>query len=289
MAADPIAASNSLANPPATSANRTDAPTAREFIHDEASVVEPAVLFSKFSLWFDQQRALTDVSLPLPKARITTLIGEAGSGKSTLLRSVNRLNRLIAPCHVAGELRLGDQSVYAPDTDETVIRRRVGMVFPSPNCFPMSIFENVVYPLRVAGIRDRLLLETRCEYALRAVGLWSRVHESLRRKAAWLSRGDQQLLCLARAIANEPEVLLMDEPSSTLDPIGASRLEDAVQELAGRLTIVMVTHSMHQAARTSDFTAYLKEGRLIEMGPTLSIFTNPKVEETHDFVTRRHT
>jgi phosphate transport system ATP-binding protein len=254
----------------------------------EAMVAEQNIMeIDRFSLWYGAKRALYDIGLGIPRGKITALIGPSGCGKSTLLRSVNRLNDLIDGVRYDGDMRLNGDSVYDRDVDVIELRKRMGMVFQKSNPFPMSIFENVVYPLRIDGIRKRSVLEEVCERSLRGAALWDEVKDRLHESALGMSGGQQQRLCIARAIAAEPEVLLMDEPCSALDPIATGKIEELMLQLKGTYTILIVTHNMQQASRSSDYTALMYLGRLIEYGPTDSIFTNPKLRETADYVTGR--
>jgi len=254
-----------------------------------AAVLEhPAVVeIRDFRLWYGRKQALFDVSMNIPRGKLTALIGPSGCGKSTLLRSLNRLNDLVDGVRVEGDMRLNGDSIYGRAVDVIDLRRRVGMVFQKPNPFPMSIFENVVYAHRIDGQRDPRVLEEVCERSLRGAGLWDEVKDRLRESALQLSGGQQQRLCIARAIAAEPELLLLDEPCSALDPIATGRIEDLIAELKGDYSILIVTHNMQQASRTSDFTAFLYLGKLIEYGPTEEIFQNPRLRETEDYVTGR--
>jgi len=223
----------------------------------------------------------------VPEGKVTALIGPSGCGKSTLLRTVNRMNDLVPSVRIEGGMTLMGDPIYGKTVDVIELRKRIGMVFQKPNPFPMSIFENVVYSLRIDGIRDKGLLDEICEKSLRGAGLWDEVKDRLKDSALRLSGGQQQRLCIARAIAGEPEVLLLDEPCSALDPIATGRIEDLIQELKGRYTILMVTHNMQQASRASDFTAFMYLGRLVEYGPTSDIFMQPRLKETEDYVTGR--
>ena len=240
-----------------------------------------------FDLWYGRSQALYDVSLAIEKGLVTALIGPSGCGKSTLLRSINRMNDLIDGLQTTGQIRVDGQNIYTAETDVIALRKRMGMVFQKPNPFPMSIFENVVYPLRVDGVRDRRVLAETAERALRAAALWDEAKDRLQDNALGLSGGQQQRLCIARAIAGEPEVLLMDEPCSALDPIATARIEELIDELRGRFTIVIVTHNMQQAARVSDNTAFMYLGRLIEYGETEAIFTTPRDPRTQGYITGR--
>jgi|GEM_PF-66685 phosphate transport system ATP-binding protein len=256
-------------------------------IHPQV-LAEPAVLeIDHFSLWYGKKQTLFDISMNIPKGKVTAIIGPSGCGKSTLIRCVNRMNDLIDDVRTEGDIRLDGVSVFDPTVDVTQIRKRAGMVFQKPNPFPMSIFENVVYPLRIQGIRNRQYLQEQCERCLRAAALWDEVKDHLNQNALQLSGGQQQRLCIARALAGNPEVLLLDEPCSALDPIATNKIEDLIRELAGEYTVVIVTHNMQQAARVSDYTALLYLGRLIEYGPTPDIFSAPRLPETEAYVTGR--
>jgi phosphate transport system ATP-binding protein len=252
-----------------------------------APAMEAVLEIADFRLWYGTTQALHDVSMVVPRGGVTALIGPSGCGKSTLLRCVNRMNDLIDSVRVAGDMRLAGASIYGAGVDVIELRKRIGMVFQKPNPFPMSIRENVVYSLRIDGERDRRVLEETCEQSLRGAGLWEEVKDRLDASALALSGGQQQRLCIARAIAADPEVLLLDEPCSALDPIATGRIEELIEELKGAYSILMVTHNMQQAARTSDFTAFMYLGRLVEYGPTDEIFLQPRLKETEDYVTGR--
>jgi phosphate transport system ATP-binding protein len=256
-------------------------------IHKQVQDLEPVLEIEKFSLWYGQKQALFDVSLQIPKGRVTAIIGPSGCGKSTLLRCVNRMNDLIEGVQTRGDMRVNGDSIYAPGVDVIELRKRMGMVFQKPNPFPMSIFDNVVYPLRIDGERDRKIVNAVCEQSLRGAALWDEVSGRLNDSAQSLSGGQQQRLCIARALAGEPEVLLLDEPCSALDPLATGKVEDLIQELQGDYSILIVTHNMQQASRVSDYTAFMYLGRLIEYGPTSEIFTRPKLKETEAYVTGR--
>ena len=240
-----------------------------------------------FELWYGPSQALHGISMVCPRGKATALIGPSGCGKSTLLRSVNRMNDLVDSVRIEGDMLLNQSSIYARNVDVIDLRKRIGMVFQKPNPFPMSIFENVVYALRIDGLRDKALLEQVCEESLRGAGLWEEVKDRLDKSALRLSGGQQQRLCIARAIAAEPEVLLLDEPCSALDPIATGRIEELMEELKGRYSILIVTHNLQQAARTSDCTAFMYLGRLVEFGPTDELFLQPRLRETEDYVTGR--
>jgi phosphate transport system ATP-binding protein len=252
-------------------------------IYDEPAVVE----IEKFSLWYGQKQALFDITMPVPEGKVTAIIGPSGCGKSTLLRCVNRMNDLIEGVHTHGDMRVKGDSIYAKGVDVIELRKRMGMVFQKPNPFPMSVFENVVYPLRIDGERNQKTIKAVCEQSLKGAALWDEVSGRLHESALSLSGGQQQRLCIARAIAGEPQVLLLDEPCSALDPIATNKVEDLIQNLRGDFSILIVTHNMQQASRVSDYTAFLYLGRLIEYGPTSEIFTRPKLKETESYVTGR--
>jgi len=256
-------------------------------VHKELAEEEAVVEIENFDLWYGAKKALFGIRMTVPRGKVTALIGPSGCGKSTLLRSVNRMNDLIGTVTIGGQMRLSGDAIYGPEVDVIELRKRIGMVFQKPNPFPMTIFENVVYALRIDGVRDRHVLEEVCEKSLRGVGLWDEVHDRLDESGLSLSGGQQQRLCIARAIAGEPEVLLLDEPCSALDPIATQRIEELIQELAGRYTILIVTHNMQQASRSSNYTAFMYLGRLVEYGPTEEIFLKPHLKETEDYVTGR--
>ncbi|MFV1959788.1 MAG: phosphate ABC transporter ATP-binding protein PstB [Planctomycetota bacterium] len=248
---------------------------------------DPVLEIEHFDLWYGSKQALFDDTMPVPRGRVTALIGPSGCGKSTLLRSVNRMNDLIEGVRIGGTIRLDGAPIHGPRVDVIELRKRMGMVFQKPNPFPMSIYENVVYPLRIDGERSRPLLDDACESSLRSAALWDEVKDRLRDNALGLSGGQQQRLCIARAIAAEPEVLLMDEPCSALDPLATARIEDLIDAMRGRYTVLIVTHNMQQASRTSDYTAFMYLGRLVEYGPTDDLFIRPRLQETSDYITGR--
>ncbi|MFO7764881.1 MAG: phosphate ABC transporter ATP-binding protein PstB [Pelovirga sp.] len=252
-------------------------------INDE----QAAVSINNFNLWYGKTQALFDVSMDVPKDKVTALIGPSGCGKSTLLRSVNRLNDLIDTVQVKGEMNLYGDSIYAKGVDVIELRKRMGMVAQKPNPFPMSIYENVIYPLRIDGIRDRRILDEVCEKSLRGAALWEESKDRLHQSALGLSGGQQQRLCVARAIASEPEILLMDEPCSALDPIATGKIEDLIDQLRGEYTILIVTHNMQQAARVSDYTAFMYLGQMVEYGATPVFFKKPQLKETEDYISGR--
>jgi phosphate transport system ATP-binding protein len=256
-------------------------------VHESVALETPIVEIERFDLWYGAAQALHDVSMICPAGKVTALIGPSGCGKSTLLRCVNRMNDLIDSVRVEGHMRLAGEDIYARGLDVIELRKRIGMVFQKPNPFPMSIFENVVYPLRIDGERDRRVLAETCEASLRSAGLWEEVKDRLTESALSLSGGQQQRLCIARAIAADPEVLLLDEPCSALDPIATGRIEELIHEFKGEYSILIVTHTMLQASRVSDFTAFMYPGRLVEFGATDQIFLQPHLKETEDYVTGR--
>jgi len=256
-------------------------------VHEKVLEETPVLEIDRFNLWYGTKQALHGISMPIPHNQVTALVGPSGCGKSTLLRSVNRLNDLVQSVQITGDMRLNGDSIYDPRMDVIDLRKRMGMVFQKPNPFPMSIYENVVYSLRIDGERNRGVLDEVCELSLRGAALWDEVKDRLHDTALGLSGGQQQRLCIARAIAAEPEVLLLDEPCSALDPIATGKVEDLIQELRGRYSVLMVTHNMQQASRASDYTAFMYLGRLIEYGPTSDIFTKPMLKETESYVTGR--
>jgi phosphate transport system ATP-binding protein len=239
------------------------------------------------NLWYAGKQALHDISLDIPRNQVTAFIGPSGCGKSTLLRCLNRMNDVIDNVRITGQFIVEGRDVYAPGTDVIDVRRRLGMVFQKSNPLAKSIYENVVYGLRVAGIRDRATLDGACERALRGAALWDEVNDRLHTSGLSLSGGQQQRLCIARAIAIEPEIVLMDEPCAALDPIATQKIENLIQELKSQYTIVMVTHNLQQAARVSDQTAFFWLGQLIEFSNAADMFTNPKTKRTEDYVTGR--
>ncbi len=242
------------------------------------------------NVWYGAQQVLRDITLDIPRNRITAIIGPSGCGKSTFLRTLNRMNDLIPGARVEGEVLLDGQNIYAPEVDPVLLRRRVGMVFQKPNPFPKSIYENVAWAARIHGYRGNM--DELVEWALRQAALWDEVKDKLDQPGIALSGGQQQRLCIARALAVKPEVLLMDEPASALDPIATLRIEDLMRDLAREYTIVVVTHNMQQAARVSDLTVFMlagedRVGTIIEYGPTQEIFTNPRDKRTEDYITGR--
>ncbi len=256
-------------------------------VHPTLRQLDPIVQTREFSLYYSGNKALHSVTMNIPRNHVTALIGPSGCGKSTLLRSINRLNDLVDGVSTEGEILLNGEPVYAPDIDVIDLRKRIGMVFQKSNPFPMSIFENVVYPLRIDGERRKSVLMDACEQSLRWAALWDEVKDRLKESALGLSGGQQQRLCIARAIAAEPEVLLMDEPCSALDPLATLKIEELINDIASRYTVIIVTHNMQQASRVSDYTAFMYLGRLVEFSPTEVIFQNPALPETEQYVTGR--
>jgi phosphate transport system ATP-binding protein len=246
-----------------------------------------AIEIRNVSIAYGDNEAVHDVTMDVPERRVTALIGPSGCGKSTLLRCLNRMNDLIDSARVTGTIQVKGRDIYAPGTDVIDVRRRIGMVFQKSNPFPKSVYDNVVYGLRIAGIHDRARLDEACERSLRGAALWDEVKDRLGDSALGLSGGQQQRVCIARAIAVEPEILLMDEPCSALDPIATLKVEELIYELKERYTIVIVTHNLQQAARVSDRTAFFWLGRLVEYGATSDTFTNPKDKLTEDYITGR--
>ena len=240
------------------------------------------------NLFYGDTQALSDISFQMKKNCVTAFIGPSGCGKSTLLRCFNRMNDLVDNVNVAGEVMLDGKNIYDSDVDVTALRQRVGMVFQKPNPFPMSIFENVAYGLRLQGINKRRKLEEKVEWALKGSALWDEVKDRLNESGLGLSGGQQQRLVIARAIAIEPEILLLDEPASALDPISTLKIEELIHQLKSQYTILIVTHNMQQAARVSDETAFMYMGEMIEFGETSQIFTNPAQKQTEDYITGRY-
>lgn len=242
---------------------------------------------NSFSFFYGTTQVLHDIQFDIPEKQVTALIGPSGCGKTTLLRSINRMNDLIDGVKHTGDIRVNNQSVYDPHLEVIALRKRIGMVFQKSNPFPKSIYENVVYSLRVAGQNNKSILDETVERSLKAAALWEEVKDRLTQSALGLSGGQMQRLCIARAIANRPEILLMDEPCSALDPVATGKIEELIRELRKEFTIVIVTHNMQQAARISDFTAFFYLGKLIEYETTVKMFTNPAKRQTEDYVTGR--
>ncbi len=255
--------------------------------HVKRSPDGSALDIKDFNLWYGKSQALHSINMEIQKGEVTALIGPSGCGKSTLLRCLNRMNDLIDELRVSGQILVDGFDIYGPGVDVIALRKRMGMVFQKPNPFAMSIYDNVVYPLRVDGITKKSILDETCERALRSAAIWDEVKDRLKESALGMSGGQQQRLCIARGIASDPEVLLMDEPCSALDPIATAKIEELIHQLKGHYTIVIVTHNMQQAARVSDNTGFMYLGRLIEYGATDTIFTNPRKGQTEDYVTGR--
>jgi phosphate transport system ATP-binding protein len=252
-----------------------------------AAGVRSKFVVRNLSSWYGLKQALFDIALTIPERSVVALIGPSGCGKSTFLRSLNRMNDLIEGTRHTGEIALDGDDIYGRQINLVDLRRRVGMVFQKSNPFPKSVFENVVFGPRVAGMRDRAQLQEICERCLRGAALWDEVKDRLNDLALNLSGGQAQRLCIARALATDPEVLLLDEPASALDPASTARIEDLIFELKRDYTIVIVTHNMQQAARVSDQTAFFFQGHLIETGPTDQLYTRPQVKQTEDYITGR--
>jgi phosphate transport system ATP-binding protein len=246
-----------------------------------------AITIRNVQFYYGEKQVLFDIGMDIGENRVTALIGPSGCGKSTLLRCLNRMNDLIEGARIRGEVKVKDRDIYGAGVDVIEVRRRIGMVFQKSNPFPKSIYDNVVYGLRIAGQRDRRKLDEACEASLQRAALWDEAKDRLQESALSLSGGQQQRLCIARAIAVEPEILLMDEPSSALDPLAAVKIEELIYSLKERYTIVIVTHNLQQAARVSDKTAFFWLGRLVEYGATPQMFTNPREKLTEDYITGR--
>ena len=239
------------------------------------------------NLWYGESHVLRDICMKVMRNKVTALMGPSGCGKSTLIRCFNRMNDIIDNCRIKGKVFFKGKDIYNPNTDVVTIRKKIGMVFQKPNPLPKSIYENVAYGPRVHGINDRETLDKIVEKSLKAAALWDEVEDRLEDSAMSLSGGQQQRLCIARALAIEPEVILMDEPCSALDPIATTKIEDLINDLKKKYTVVIVTHNMQQAARVSDYTGFLYLGQLIEFGPTRQIFENPQEELTEKYITGR--
>jgi phosphate transport system ATP-binding protein len=250
-------------------------------------VPDPIVEVANLDFYYGSSKALHSIDLSFPRHHVTALIGPSGCGKSTFLRCLNRMNDLVDGARVEGSILLDGREINNPDTDIISLRRQVGMVFQKSNPFPKTIYENVVYGLRIAGVKDKALLDETVEKSLKNAALWDEVKDRLQESALGLSGGQMQRLCIARAIAVNPEVVLMDEPCSALDPKSTARVEELIGELRASYTIIIVTHNMQQAARVSDYTAFLYEGLLIEFGLTKNIFVKPKSKQTEDYITGR--
>ena len=250
--------------------------------------LETCIKVENLDLFYGNKQALHNVNMEMPRKKVTAYIGPSGCGKSTLLRCINRMNDLVDGVRIDGKILLNGDDIYDKNVNVAALRRRVGMVFQKPNPFPKSIYENVAYGLRIQGINDRRILDEIVEKSLRGAALWDEVKNRLNDNALGMSGGQQQRLVIARAIAIEPEVILLDEPASALDPISTLKIEELIDELKEKYTIVIVTHNMQQAARVSDFTAFMYMGKLIEFGETSELFTNPAKKQTEDYITGRY-
>jgi phosphate transport system ATP-binding protein len=250
-------------------------------------ILDPILDVQGLTLYYGAAEGLRDISLHIPRHKVTAFIGPSGCGKSTLLRCFNRMNDLIENVRIVGSVTLDNEEINSPDMDVIQLRRRVGMVFQKSNPFPKSIYENIVYGLRIVGVRNKALLDETVERSLLSAALWDEVKDRLHESALRLSGGQMQRLCIARAIAVNPEIILMDEPCSALDPIATSRIEDLIHELKRDYTVIIVTHNMQQAARVSDYTAFMYLGKLIEFDETNKIFTAPEKKQTQDYITGR--
>jgi phosphate transport system ATP-binding protein len=263
-------------------------PSAGMLLNTDGEPLPLAMEAKNVSMWYGPKRAIDNVSLDMPAKAVTAIIGPSGCGKSTFIRALNRMHELVPNARMDGSVFLDGQDLYATDVDPAIVRRRVGMVFQKSNPFPtMSIGENAIVGLRLNGVSERKFLNERLEQSLRMAALWEEVKADLHKSGTSLSGGQQQRLCIARALAVEPEVLLMDEPCSALDPIATAKIEELMQGLKKKFTIIIVTHNMQQAGRVSDFTSFFYMGRLIEFGSTTKIFTNPNEKQTEDYITGR--
>ena len=249
---------------------------------------ETCIKVENLNLFYGEKQALHGINMEMQKKKVTAYIGPSGCGKSTLLRCINRMNDLVDSARIEGKILLDGANIYDKAVNVAALRRRIGMVFQKPNPFPKSIFENVAYGLRIQGVNDKRILEETVENALRGAALWDEMKDRLNDNALGMSGGQQQRLVIARAIAIEPEVLLLDEPASALDPISTLKIEELINELKEKYTIVIVTHNMQQAARVSDYTAFMYMGELIEIGTTSELFTNPSKKQTEDYITGRY-
>ena len=256
--------------------------------YDELSSPHDVKMLTKnLNLFYGDVQALKDVSMDMYKCRVTALIGPSGCGKSTFIKTLNRMNDTIAGVKISGDVRLDGEDIYGKNVDVTVLRKKIGMVFQSPNPFPMSVYDNVSYGPRMHGVKKRIVLDEIVERSLTDAAIWDEVKDRLKKSALGLSGGQQQRLCIARALATQPEVLLMDEPTSALDPISTTKIEELVSQLKKKYSIVIVTHNMQQAARISDYTAFFLLGELIEYNTTETIFSSPEDKRTEDYITGR--
>lgn len=248
---------------------------------------EKKLITKNLNLYYGENHALKNINMDISSNAITALIGPSGCGKSTYLKTLNRMNDLVPNVSITGEILLDGENIYAPEVDTTILRKKVGMVFQQPNPFPMSIYDNVAYGPRIHGMKNKAELDEIVERSLRGAAIWEETKDRLKKSALGLSGGQQQRLCIARALAVEPEVLLMDEPTSALDPISTLKIEDLMEELKKQYTVVIVTHNMQQAARVADDTAFFLLGEMIEFGKTSQIFSKPKEKRTEDYITGR--
>jgi phosphate transport system ATP-binding protein len=260
----------------------------REYRQLDISNETAALTVKDLRLSYGEKEALHGIDMIIPKKRVTAFIGPSGCGKSTLLRCFNRMNDLVDGCNIEGQILLDDQNIYEKSVDVAELRRRVGMVFQKPNPFPKSIYENVAYGLRIQGINKKRQIDESVEWALKSAALWDEVKDRLHESALGMSGGQQQRLVIARTIAVKPEVLLLDEPASALDPISTLKIEELIHELKNEFTIAIVTHNMQQAARVSDYTAFMYMGDMVEFGDTDQLFTNPGKKQTEDYITGRY-
>jgi phosphate transport system ATP-binding protein len=255
---------------------------------ESSKLTDVRIAAHNYNFWYGAHQALRNINMDVYSRHVTAIIGPSGCGKSTFLRSLNRMNDVIAHVRMEGEIIVDGQNIIAPDIDVVTLRRNIGMVFQQPNPFPKSIFDNIAYGLRINGIANSASeRESRVEEALRQAAIWDEVKDRLHKNALSMSGGEQQRLCIARALAVKPEILLMDEPASALDPISTAKIEDLIFRLKKEYTIVIVTHNMQQAARVSDYTAFFLQGELVELGPTVQIFTTPRDKRTEDYITGR--
>lgn len=246
--------------------------------------MENVITTRNVRLYYGKHEALHGIDLDFPKQEITALIGPSGSGKSTFLRCLNRMNDLVADVTITGSLKLDGKDIYRPQADVVELRKRVGMVFQQPNPFPFSVFDNVAFGLRLAGVKDRATIKQRVEISLKQAAVWDEVKDKLTENALSFSGGQQQRICIARVLAVRPEIILMDEPTSALDPVSAGKIEDMLLDIKDKFTIAIVTHNMQQASRISDRTAFFLDGKLVESGPTKQLFLTPEKEETSDYL-----
>jgi phosphate transport system ATP-binding protein len=278
--------------PGETSTQKTEAPSLSIVLEDRkaARANAPKASAEALDFWYGTNQALKNINLPIPEHQVTALIGPSGCGKSTFLRCFNRMHDLQADTRYRGAITLHPDNVnlVGPETDPIEVRMRIGMVFQKPNPFPKTVFENVAYGLRLRGVSNKTELAERVERALRGAAIWDEVKDRMNDSALALSGGQMQRLCIARALATEPEILLFDEPTSALDPIATAKIEELITELRERVTVLIVTHNMQQAARVSDFTAFMYLGELVEVGATSKIFTNPAKKATEDYITGRY-